>query len=128
MASERDEVLKAVISSELPQATKLEEAISEGSSEAESTKQLELIHKHAIDKLNVELGTFGRLFGTEVHAPLVIAFFVVASGLILAAWLWWIAYYTNTHDFWAGEAHIALGAATTALGYVFGRSSKDSSK
>ncbi|HUA98413.1 MAG TPA: hypothetical protein VMA34_08820 [Terracidiphilus sp.] len=128
MASERDEVLKAVVEQETTQPTKLETAISDASNEAERTKRLELEQKHALAKLHAELGVFGRIFGGEPHAPIVIAFIVVVFGLLTSAGLWWFAFQTGSREFWSGEAHIALGAATTALGYVFGRGSKGSSK
>lgn len=67
-------------------------------------------------------------FPTEAEASIVIAFVVVVSGLIAAGILWRIAFKTNNYAFWPGEAHIALGAVTTALAYVFGRGSKDTSK
>ena len=113
---------------EAPEPTKLETAISEGSSEAERTRRLELSNKHQLDRLHAELGWFGRIFGSDPHAPIVIAFIVVAFGLLTSAGLWWAAFHTGSREFWSGEAHIALGAVTTALGYVFGRGSKDSSK
>jgi len=128
MASERDEVLKAVIESQASQTPKLAEAISDASSEAERTKRQALAQQHELDKLRAQLGWFGRIFGGESHAPVVIAFIVVAIGLIAAASLWWIAYISGNREFWSGEAHIALGAVTTALAYVFGRGSKDSLK
>lgn len=128
MASERDEALKAVVEPAIMQTPKLEAAISEASTEAERTKRHELDQKHAMDKLRAELGWFGHVFGSESHAPLVIAFLVVACGLVAAGGLWWLAYATGVREFWSGEAHIALGAATTALGYVFGRGSKGDSK
>jgi polyferredoxin len=81
-----------------------------------------------MDKLRAELGWFGRIFGAEAHAPLVIAFIVVACGLFTSAALWFLAYKTGVREFWSGEAHISLTAVTTALGYVFGRGSKDSTR
>jgi len=128
MASEREEALRAVVEPATPGPPNLEEVISEGVSEAEQTKRLELMQKHALARIHAELGWFGRVFGAEDHAPLVIAFFVVASGLVGAAALWWVAFHSGVREFWSGEAHIALGAVTTALGYVFGRGTKDSSR
>lgn len=128
MASEREDVLKEVVPADASQPPKIDVAISEATSETERTRRMELAHKHDIDKLRAELGWFGRIFGADPHAPIVIAFIVVASGLMTSACLWAIAYRTGSREFWSGEAHIALGAATTALGYVFGRGSKDSSK
>jgi hypothetical protein len=81
-----------------------------------------------MDRLRAELGWFGIIFGADPHAPIVLAFIVVVCGMITSAGLWWIAYMTGVREFWSGEAHIALGAVTTALGYVFGRGSKDSNK
>ena len=77
---------------------------------------------------NAELGWFGRVFGAQAQASIVIAFIVVVCGLIGSGGLWWIAYKTGNREFWSGEAHIALGAVTTALGYVFGRGSKEDPK
>ena len=77
---------------------------------------------------NAELGWFGRVFGAEAQASITIAFVVVLFGLIASGGLWWVAYSSGNREFWSGEAHIALGAVTTALGYVFGRGSKDQSK
>jgi hypothetical protein len=128
MASERDQALSAVVKPTDPQSTKLEAVISEASSEAERTKRLELAQKHEMNKLHAELGWFGHIFGSETHAPLVIAFLVVGCGLVASGGLWWLAYTTGVREFWSGEAHIALGAATTALGYVFGRGSKNDPK
>ncbi|HMG87306.1 MAG TPA: hypothetical protein VK574_16355 [Terracidiphilus sp.] len=124
MASERDEVLKQVV--EPPtQPTKLDEAISAGTTEAERITRQQLAQKHEMDRLKAELGWFGILFGTENHASLVIGFVVVFCGMLGAGGLWCLAYKTGSREFWSGEAHFALGAATTALGYIFGRGSKD---
>lgn len=128
MASERDQALREFVKQSDPQSTKLEAVISEATSEAEHTKRLELAHKHEMNKLRAELGWFGYVFGSATHAPLVIAFIVVACGMVASGALWWLAYATGMREFWSGEAHIALGAATTALGYVFGRGSKNDSK
>jgi hypothetical protein len=128
MESERDEALRAVVALPTPQPAKLEEAISEASTEAERTKRQALAQQHAMDKLHAELGWFGHVFGSEIHAPLVIAFVVVVCGLAASGLLWWLAYTTGAREFWSGEAHIALGAATSALAYVFGRGSKSDSK
>lgn len=128
MASERDQALSAVVKPIDPQSPKLEAVIYEASSEAERTKRLDLAQQHELNKLHAELGWFGQIFGSEAHAPLVIAFLVVACGLLASGVLWWLAYTTGAREFWSGEAHIALGAATSALAYVFGRGSKGASK
>jgi len=123
MASEREEILKQVGAPEPP--TKLDEALSAGTSEAERIRRQELAQKHEMDRFKAELGWFGIIFGTETHAPLVIGFLAVLCGMIGAGALWWLAYITGSREFWSGEAHFALGVATTALGYVFGRGSKN---
>jgi len=129
MASERDTALGAVVPQTPAGPPPLERAISEASSLAEQTKQLQLTHAHAIAMRNADLGWFGRVFGAEPQAAIVIAFIVVACGLIAAGGLWWVAYKSSGNSaFWSGEAHIALGAVTTALGYVFGRGSRDAPK
>jgi hypothetical protein len=128
MASERDEVMEGVTESQPAEPPKLEEAITTAQHLAEQTKQLQLTHQHKMEMKKADLGLFGRLFGAESQASISIAFVVVVCGLLTAAGLWWIAYATTNREFWSGEAHIALGAVTTALGYVFGRGSKDSYK
>jgi hypothetical protein len=129
MASERDEVLKAVIPegvatvSELqPSAdTKLQNALTVG----EETRRLQMSNEHEINRLNAELGWFGKVFGSESHAAMVIAFVMIILGFGTAIGLWVVAYKTGKTDFWSSEAHLSLAAATSALGYVFGRGSKD---
>jgi hypothetical protein len=73
---------------------------------------------------NADLGWFGRAFGAEAQASIVVALIVVIFGFSGSIGLWAIAFFTGKVEFWSGEAHISLGAATTALGYVFGRGSR----
>jgi hypothetical protein len=122
MATERDAAIQSIVATEISAPEKFTDAISAG----EQTKRLELAHEHELNMHRAELGWFGIVFGGEAHAAIVIAFFVVIVGLVGAIGLWVAAYRTGKSDFWSSEAHIALGAATTALGYVFGRGSKDS--
>jgi hypothetical protein len=125
MASERDEALKEVISDDGPaESSQLKEALSQG----EITRQLALNNKHEMDKIHAELGLFGRIFGSESHAAIVIAFVVIVLGFLTSIGLWIAAYFTGKQDFWATEAHLSLSAATSALAYIFGRGSKDSAK
>ncbi len=129
MASEREEVLHS-LASPAPDVPKLLPApnIETALSAAESTRQLQLSQQHEMDRLNAELGWFGKVFGSESHAAIVIAFIVIVLGFGTAIGLWIAAYRSGKTDFWSSEAHIALAAATSALGYVFGRGSRDSSK
>ena len=125
MASEREDALRAVVGEAADQDEKLSITLLEADSEAEKTKRIKLFHDHEMNKLNAELGWFGRLFGGESHAAVVIAFIVVILGFITAAGLWTLAYLTGHFEFWASEAHIPLGAAISALSYVFGRGTRD---
>lgn len=125
MASEREQALQSIAEGPL---ANVPESLGTALSEGERTKRLAMEHEHAFKLHRADLGWFGIVFGSESHAGLVIAFIVVACGLLAAGGLWWVAYRTGPHDFWSNEAHIALGAVTTALGYVFGRGSKDSPK
>ena len=127
MASERDQALNSIVPGDTTLETihpKLETALEA----AEQTRRLELQHNHEINRLKAELGWFGRVFGSESHAAMVIAFVAVFMGFVTAIGLWALAYYTGHTETWSTEAHFALGAATSALGYVFGRGSKDGSK
>jgi hypothetical protein len=124
MASERDAVLSSVVVSEDGPRENIDAALSEG----ERTKQLALSHEHAIKMRKTDLGWFGIVFGGEAHAAIVIAFVVIILGFTSAIGLWVVAYYTGKPEFWSSEAHISLAAATSALGFVFGRGSKDSTK
>jgi hypothetical protein len=128
MANEREEALQAVVPGPPVGPPKLDAAISDAASEAERTKQLELSHKHAMNMRRAELGWFGIVFGGEAHASIVVAFVVVLLGFAGAIGLWAIAYFTGKSEFWSSEAHVSLAAATSALGYVFGRGSKDNPK
>lgn len=129
MASEREIALGAVVDEpHMAEPPKLEKAISEASSAAEQTRQLELTQAHEIKKLRAELGWFGIVFGSEAHASIVVAFVVVILGFLGAIGLWSVAYATGHPEFWSSEAHVSLAAATSALGYVFGRGSRDNSK
>jgi len=125
MASERETALSAVIESRTTEPRELEEAITLASTTAE---QLKLTHQHEMAMKQADLGWFGRLFGAEEQASIVVAFVVIILGFSASFGLWWIAYSTGKVEFWSGEAHIALGAATSALGYVFGRGSKNHHK
>jgi hypothetical protein len=122
MASERDEVLKEVIG----EAADSQEAFASALTQGELTRQLALSHEHDLKMRRAELGWFGVVFGGEAHASIVVAFFVVVLGFVGAIGLWTVAYFTGRPEFWASEAHVSLAAATSALGYVFGRGSKDS--
>ena len=129
MASERDEALNAIV----PQATSTVPRIEAASSNlntaldtAEETKRLEISNQHAMNRLRAELGWFGAVFGSESHAAIVLAFVMVILGFGTAIGLWIVAYHSGKTDFWSSEAHLALAAATSALGYVFGRGSRDS--
>lgn len=127
MASERDEALNAVVATEITDQDLSQSKILVALHEAEVTKRLELSHAHALTMRKAELGWFGRALGGESNAAVVIAFFVVVLGFSVAIGLWITAAHTGQYAFWSSEAHMALGAATTALGYVFGRGSKDKS-
>jgi hypothetical protein len=128
MASERDEALNAVLSNEAAETSNLAVVIADGARLAEETKHLKLTHEHAINMKRADLGWFGRILGNEANAAIVIAFIVVVLGFSTAIALWTAAYFTPNEQFWASEAHIALAAATTALGYVFGRGSNESKR
>lgn len=132
MASEREKALNDVVGDESGVAigagpdstTNLAVALST----AETTKQLELSHQHDINRLRAELGWFGKVFGSESHAAIVIAFIVVILGFGAAGSLWIAAAHSSRPEYWASEAHLALGTATTALAYVFGKTSKEKMK
>lgn len=124
MASEREEVLKSVVPTGADPEENLRQALSEG----EATKQLALSHEHAIKMRRADLGWFGVVFGGEAHASIVIAFVVVILGFGGAIGLWIVAYRSGRPEFWSSEAHVSLAAATSALGYVFGRGSRDNPK
>jgi len=129
MATEREIALGAVIPESLTsEPPKLEKAILEASVAAHQTRQLELTQAHEIEKLRAELGWFGVVFGSEAHASIVVAFVVVILGFLGAIGLWSVAYATGHPEFWTSEAHVSLAAATSALGYVFGRGSRDNHK
>jgi len=121
MVSERDGILAEIVPGPPNPEAKLEAAMSE----AERTKQLSLEHDYAIKIKRADLGWFGVIFGSEAHASIVVAFVVVIMGFGTAIALWTVAYFTGRPEFWSSEAHVALAAATSALGYVFGRGSKD---
>jgi len=124
MASERDAVLKSVVPADGGTEAKLDLALSEG----ERTKQLALSHEHEMKMRRADLGWFGVVFGGEAHASIVVAFVVVLLGFSGAIGLWIVAYKSGRPEFWASEAHVSLAAATSALGYVFGRGSKEHPK
>lgn len=93
MASEREVALGAVIQEAPDQGENLIGALSE----AEKTKRLELHHAHEMNLKRAELGWFGRVFGGESHAAIVIAFIVVILGFLTSIGLWTLA-------FWAGRS------------------------
>lgn len=133
MASERDEVLSAIDTgneSIIPRKAAASSSSSNFdtalSTAEEATRQQYLSQEHAMNRLHAELGWFGKVFGSESHAAVVIAFVVIILGFITAIGLWCVAYRTGKTDFWSSEAHLSLAAATSALGFVFGRGSKDS--
>jgi hypothetical protein len=129
MASERDEVLSEVVpSGGIPTLETSSSNLESVISRAEETKRLDMSNQHAMDKLKTELGWFGKVFGNESHAALVIAFVMIVLGFGTAIVLWVTAYKTGQREFWSSEAHLSLAAATSALGYVFGRGSKDGTK
>ncbi|GGG83547.1 hypothetical protein [Edaphobacter dinghuensis] len=132
MASERDEALSAVVAAdktpEVPPVEIPSSNLDSALSTAEETRRLELANQHALNRLHAELGWFGKVFGSESHAAIVIAFVMIVLGFGTAIGLWFVAYRTGKTDFWASEAHLSLAAATSALGYVFGRGSKDGNK
>jgi hypothetical protein len=84
MASERDEAIKAVLPGSTDQDESLIGVLSEAESEAEKTKRLKISNDHEVNMRRAELGWFGRLFGGEAHAPVVIAFMVVILGFFTA--------------------------------------------
>jgi len=124
MASERETLLQSVVAAEPETQENLDQAILEG----ERTKQLALSHEHDIRMRRAELGWFGVVFGGEAHASIIVAFVVVIFGFVGAIGLWTVAYFSGHPEFWASEAHVSLAAATSALGYVFGRGSRDNPK
>jgi hypothetical protein len=126
MASERDQAISSV-SAETVQSNeseKLEVALSQG----EGIQRLAMAQSHEMNMRRAELGWFGKVFGGEAHASIVVAFVVIILGFTGAIGLWVVAYYSGKPEFWSSEAHISLAAATSALGFVFGRGSKDNSK
>ena len=128
MPSEREEVLRHVAQI-VEQPGNIDQALADAAKEAEKTKRIELANKHELEKLKASLGFFGHIFGSEKHAPIVVAFVVVIFGLLASAGLWLAAFYASAaKEFWSGEAQKALGAALTALAYVFGRASRGDSK
>ena len=129
MASDRKAALEAVVEGTRGAVPKnLDAAIADGANEAEITKQLKMSQEHLVNMRRVELGWFGTFLGGESHASIVVAFIVVILGFASAIGLWWVAHYSDKPEFWSNEAHIALGAATSALTYVFGRGARDNSK
>ena len=129
MASERESALNNVVTGEATIVTRLDAAgesnLDDALSQAETTRQLEARNRHDLERLHAELGWFGKVFGSESHAAIVIAFVVILLGFGSAIVLWVVAAHSATPDRWTSEAHIALGAATSALSYVFGRGSRD---
>ncbi len=123
MASERDEALSAVVAV----STNADDHYRTAIADAEN-RRIELANAHAVAMRQAELGWFGKLFGNESQAAMVIAFAAVLCGFLTAALLWTAGYLSGKAEPWSGEAHFALGAATSALGFVFGRGSKDSPK
>jgi hypothetical protein len=73
MASEREAALSAIVQQTTPESPGLEKAISDASQLAEQTKQLQLTHQHAMAMKNADLGWFGRAFGAEAQASIVVA-------------------------------------------------------
>jgi len=124
MASERDTVLSEVVHGPSDAEPNMNVALST----AEVTRQLEISNAHEMEKLQAELGWFGKVFGSESHAAIVVAFVVIVLGFGTAIGLWITAGHSGRFEFWASEAHLSLAAATSALGYVFGRGSRDRSK
>ncbi len=91
-------------------------------------KRAEIANAHALQMRKAELGWFGAIIGNESQAGMVIAFLAVFGGFSIATLLWIAAYRSGKTEPWSGDAHFALNAATSALGFVFGRSGRDSAK
>ena len=120
MASEREKALSEVVQSSPNPDPKISDALTEA-----ENKRLEIENTHKFNMRRAELGWFGKVFGSEGHAAMVIAFVAVVMGFMTAIGLWALGYFSGRADVWSSEAHFALGAATSALGYVFGRGSRD---
>ena len=120
MSSERDTALNEASPAE-GAGKKVEHAISDA-----EHKRLTLEQTHALKMRRAELGWFGRIWGDQAHAPIVVAFVMLLLSLVTSLTLWLLGFRTGKDQFWSGEAHIAFGGALTALGYIFGKGSGSS--
>lgn len=117
MSSERDQALNEATPA-LGPGKKVENVIIDA-----EHKRLALEQAHALKMRRTELGWFGRIWGDQAHAPIVVAFVMLLLSLCVSLTLWILGFRTGKDEFWSGEAHIAFGGALTALGYIFGKGS-----
>ncbi len=96
----------------------------------EAKHQLEIAKEsnaHAKAMYLAELGLFGRLIGGEKTAPVLIAGFAVAAGLLVVIFSAYMAsQHPGSEEFWSKLLERGFAFAAAALAFIFGRSGRPS--
>jgi hypothetical protein len=129
MASERDKAKKSITRRDSNEP-ELDDALTQAHALQHKLALQTEDNRHREAMRVAELGWVGRIIGGEATASLTVAFIVVCSGLISAAWCLAIAAYSSTAaaDFWAKQSERSVAVTMTALSYIFGKSPGRSSK
>lgn len=117
MASERDEARQNI-------SDETDADFSGPIGVAERLRHLTENNRHKRQMASGERGIFGVLVGGKDQAPTTIAFVAMLLGMAIGAWcLYQGTLNAGDHDFWAKQSERAFLLATSALSFVFGRSS-----
>ena len=124
MASDRDNAKKAITNSDYDEPG-FEAAISEAKDFQHRLAVENNRHKEAMRAQ--DLGSIGKLFGSEANAPIWIAGMVAFLAVFMAIFCIFQGSRSmelNSADFWSKQVERCFAFAASALTFIFGRSGR----